>query len=63
MIEPGSLDMIDASTAAMHCRFAVISMLPSAQQEISDTLEIRNFRLFSSPSAKANAPALQPRSS
>ncbi|MFZ3202341.1 MAG: hypothetical protein WA161_00485 [Pseudomonas sp.] len=51
--------MIDANTATMHCRFAVISMLPSAQQKISDTLQMRNFRSFSSPSAKANASALQ----
>jgi hypothetical protein len=43
----------------MHCWFAVISMLPSAQQKILDTLKMRNFQLFSAPLAKANAAALQ----
>jgi hypothetical protein len=43
----------------MYCWFAVISMLPSAQQKVSDTLEMRNFQLFSAPLAKAMATALQ----
>jgi hypothetical protein len=59
MIKPISLAMFAASTTAMHCRFAVLSMLPSAQQKIPDTLEMRNFQLFSAPLAKANATALQ----
>jgi hypothetical protein len=59
MIKPRSLAMFGASTTAMHCWFAVISMLPSAQQKIPDTLEMRNFQLFSAPLAKANATALQ----
>ncbi|UZE04328.1 MULTISPECIES: hypothetical protein [Pseudomonas fluorescens group] len=37
-------------------RLPVIIMLPSAQQKIPDTLEIRNFRPFSSSATKANAP-------
>lgn len=55
--------MFGASPTGMHCQLAAISMPPSAQQKIPDTLGIRNFRLFSSPSAKANAPVLQPGSS
>ena len=51
--------MFGASTTAMHCWFAVISMLPSAQQKIPDTLEMHNFQLFSAPLAKAMATALQ----
>ncbi|MNQ83503.1 hypothetical protein D3C85_985860 [compost metagenome] len=46
MIKSRSLAMFGASTTAMHCWFAAISMLPSAQQKISDTGLIRYFRTF-----------------